>query len=278
MLLQFHLSLKRPMMPLILCPETPRVLAKRSRRDSTRRGRKVQSSRLGGRAEPALKMMFREAVDTQQRDTFSATTPPTPVPLAVTEAHYPGWRSRRHSITAHNAPSRLSIAPPTHDSRRRLSRRFSIGLAVSPDETRGRTAFPATIMYAKIVSHLEKSLEPGRHFHRLQRFSNCFFGHSMVDCLLTYCLTTLHSSIKREKAVEMCRRMLGHGVIENVSHRRQQDREGVVFKGSRLYRFTGNHFWEETTELVSNPKFTHWSLLKQNTVCACSKYIGNFLL
>ena len=108
-------------------------------------------------------------------------------------------------------------------------------------------------MYAKIVSHLENNLEPGRHFHRLQRFNDCFCGHSMVECLLAYCLTTLNSCIKREKATEMCRRLLGHGVIENVSHRKQQETEGMVFKDSRLYRFTGNHFWEEssiTSELV----------------------------
>ena len=215
-----------------------------------------------------MKLSLREESTNTSRQSFSATTPPTPVPLVVTEAHYPGWRPRRHSITAHNAPSRLPIAPRD----RRLSRRFSIGLAVTPDETSRRTPFPATIMYGKIVLHLENTLEPGRHFHRMQRFGDCFCGTSMVDCLLGYCHTVLKSSIKREKAVEMCRRMLSHGVIENVSHRRQQDKEGMVFKGSRLYRFTGSHFWEEysiTSELVcihTPTSFTSFIQLSQHTV------------
>ena len=120
-----------------------------------------------------------------------------------------------------------------------------------------RTHFPATIMYAEIVSHLESSLEPGRHFYRLQRFNECFCGSSMVDCLLAYCLKNLNSRMKKEKATEMCRRLLSHGVIENVSHTKQQEAEGIVFKGSRLYRFTGNHFWEEnmTSDLVGSTLF-----------------------
>lgn len=182
------------------------------------------------------------------KDNFRTVTTTTHVQslrFSFESNYYPGWKSRRHSITAHNSPSQLPIAST---SNKRLSRHYSIGL-VSP----GSPTFPATIMYAKIISHLEDNLVSGRHFYHLQRFNNCFCGHSMVNCLLAYCIKSLNSCITKEKAIEMCRRMLSRGVIENVSHKKQQETEGMVFKGSRLYRFTGNHFWDmnTVTELVS---------------------------
>lgn len=197
-------------------------------------------------------MNFTEDFYTARNCRSAPSTPPTPVPLGSY------WRSRRHSITANNTPPWMSVPPPD----RRLSRRYSIGLA---DEYK-RTHFPATTMYANIVSHLENTIGTGRRFYRLQRFNDCFCGSTMVDCLLAYCLKTLNSRMKREKAMEMCRRMLSHGVIENVSHRKQQETEGMVFKGARLYRFTGNHFWEEsiTSELVHSMYTVCMQLLQKN--------------
>ena len=155
------------------------------------------------------------------------------------------WPTRRHSFCVPNA------APPKQPRATGNGqipvRRNSVGL-VPPSGA----AFPATMMFSKMVSHLEGNLESSRHFYHLQRFSNCFWGHRMVNCLLAYCVAFLNSCITKDQAIEMCKRLLAQGVIENVSHLKQQDMEGMVFKCSRLYRFTGNHFWENyiKSELV----------------------------
>ena len=228
---QFHQSLESPKRPLALTTEdrTPAgpLVSRKSRKHPTRCGRKTLICK------------------SKTYPTYGTQEDPTPTQSphfsfeSTGVSHHPRWNTRRHSITAHNSPSQLPIASATHIH---LSRHYSIGL-VSPDKCRGPT-FPATIMYAKIVSHLEENLESGRHYHHLQPHRNCFCGQSMVNCLLAHCITSLSTCVTKEKAVDMCRRMLSHGVIANVSHKKQQDTEGMVFKCSRLYRFTGNHFWE----------------------------------
>ena len=185
-----------------------------------------------------------ENQDREQEELISSLQSPS---RATQSPYFPGWNSRRHSIIVANSRPRLPLVAPAD---RRLTRRCSIGL-VSPNKCEG-FAFPATVMYAKIVSHLETNLESTRHFYRLQKFNNCFCGQRLVNCLMAYCISSLNSCITKEKASEMCRRLLSHGVIENVSHKKQQGTEGTVFKCGRLYRFTGNHFWEENGTTASS--------------------------
>ena len=146
-------------------------------------------------------------------------------------------RCCRHSPSTTVDASLPQAVPDAYNRTRRHS------LAVASDKA--SAVFPATLTYSKIVSHLEANLKCGRHHYHLLRFNNCFFGRSLVNCLLAYCIASLKSCISQEKAHGMCERLLGYGVIENVSHRNHQEREGMVFKDGRLYRFTGRHFWEE---------------------------------
>lgn len=159
---------------------------------------------------------------------------------------YPGCLARRHSFSVPSSSPRDHIILLPNTSNKRISgRRHSIGLTASNNEP--STPFPATTMYAKIVSHLETNLECRRHFYHLQRFNNCFFGQRMVNCLLAYCITSLNSCMTKDKAIDMCNRLLNHNVIEDVSHRKQP---GTTFKSNRLYRFTGKHFWEDTCNTI----------------------------
>lgn len=168
-------------------------------------------------------------------------------PNAPAYPAYPGCLARRHSFSIPSSSPRdhLLLLPPNTSNKRSTGRRHSIGLT-APDN-HGGTPFKATTMYAKIVSHLETNLECKRHFYHLQRFNNCFFGQRMVNCLLAYCITSLNSCMTKDKAIEMCNRLLDHNVIEDVSHRK---RPGTTFKCNRLYRFTGKHFWEDTCNTI----------------------------
>lgn len=166
-------------------------------------------------------------------------------PTAPAYPAYPGCLGRRHSFSVPSSSPRDRMLPPNTSDKRGPGRRHSIGLT-APDN-HGSTPFPATTMYAKIVSHLETNLECRRHFYHLQRFNNCFFGQRMVNCLLAYCITSLNSCMTKDKAIEMCNRLLDHDVIQDVSHRK---RPGRTFKCNRLYRFTGKHFWEDTYNTI----------------------------
>ena len=223
---QFHQSLVYPTRPLAQQQGgSSSHLHSKGRRDWIRCGKKVRSNKRHS------KLVLHSGE--WQEDAFTRTN----TRQFPSDTHsFPSCRSYRYGM---NVPTQLPVAPPD----RRLSRRYSIGLA-SPDKF-SSAAFPATLMYAKIVSHLENNLQSTRHFYHLQKFNNCFCGQSMVNCLMSYCVASLQTCITKEKATEMCKRLLTHGVIENVSHKKQQETEGIVFKCSRLYRFTGNHFWEE---------------------------------
>lgn len=166
-------------------------------------------------------------------------SPTTPVYPA-----YPGCLARRHSFSVPSSSPRNHVLP-LPPNKTGTGRRHSIGLTAPNNHV--NTPFPATTMYAKIVSHLETNLECKRHFYHLQRFNNCFFGQRMVNCLLAYCITSLNSCMTKDKAIEMCNRLLDHKVIEDVSHRK---RPGTTFKCNRLYRFTGKHFWEDTCNTI----------------------------
>ena len=102
--------------------------------------------------------------------------------------------------------------------------------------------FPATLMWDNIVSHLEKTLKCSRHRHHFRSYYNCFSGSKAVKCLVIYLRIVMQRSITKKQAQALCEQLLITDVIENVSCKNKDVR---TFKESRLYRFTGYHFWED---------------------------------
>ena len=100
-------------------------------------------------------------------------------------------------------------------------------------------AFRATLLWEKIVIHLERTVKCGRRTQGLRTFDDCFLGSKAVDCLTAYLNTILPKTIKRSQVRVLCQRLQLTGVIEDV-----KSSEKTVFREGRLYRFTGNHFWQ----------------------------------
>ena len=100
-------------------------------------------------------------------------------------------------------------------------------------------AFGATLLWEKIVMHLERSVKSRRRSQRLRTFEDCFPGSKAVECLTDYLNTILPKTIKRSQVRTLCQKLLLTGVIEDV-----KNKEKSVFQEGRLYRFTGFHFWE----------------------------------
>ena len=100
-------------------------------------------------------------------------------------------------------------------------------------------AFGATLLWEKIVMHLERSVKSRRRSQRLRTFEDCFPGSKAVECLTDYLNTILPKTIKRSQVQTLCQKLLLTGVIEDV-----KNKEKSVFQEGRLYRFTGFHFWE----------------------------------
>ena len=100
--------------------------------------------------------------------------------------------------------------------------------------------FKATLLWEKIVIHLERSVKRGKRSQGLRTFQNCFPGSKAVDCLTVYLNTILPKTVKRSQVQVLCQKLLLTSVIEDV-----RSKEKTVFREGRLYRFTGNHFWEE---------------------------------
>ena len=99
--------------------------------------------------------------------------------------------------------------------------------------------FQATLLWERIVSHLERTVKPGRHSYALRSYENCFSGHKVVDCLLTYMNSVLPKSIKKNQARLLAQKLLLTKVIEDA-----RGKDKTMFRESKLYRFTGNHFWD----------------------------------
>ena len=100
-------------------------------------------------------------------------------------------------------------------------------------------AFQATLLWEKIVMHLERSVKSRRRTRRLRTFEDCFPGSKAVECLTDYLNTILPKTIQRSQVRTLCQKLLLTGVIEDV-----KNKEKSVFQEGRLYRFTGYHFWE----------------------------------
>ena len=99
-------------------------------------------------------------------------------------------------------------------------------------------AFRATLLWEKIVMHLERSVKCGRRIQGWRTFDNCFPGYKAVECLVAYLNTILPKHIKRSQVQTLCQKLLLTDVIEDV-----KNREKCMFQESRLYRFTHKHFW-----------------------------------
>lgn len=106
--------------------------------------------------------------------------------------------------------------------------------------------FKATLLWEKIVTHLEKNIKCGRHTQSLRSYTNCFQGSKAVDCLLSYLNTVLPKTVKRHQVQTLCQKLVHTGVMEDV-----KDREKGFFREGRLFRLTKNHFWTDTATEVS---------------------------
>ena len=100
-------------------------------------------------------------------------------------------------------------------------------------------AFQATLLWEKIVMHLERSVKSRRRTRRFRTFEDCFPGSKAVECLTDYLNTILPKTIQRSQVRTLCQKLLLTGVIEDV-----KNKEKSVFQEGRLYRFTGYHFWD----------------------------------
>ena len=104
--------------------------------------------------------------------------------------------------------------------------------------------FQATLLWERIVSHLERTVKAGRHTYALRSYDNCFPGHKVVDCLTGYMNSVLPKSVKKSQARLLGQKLLLTRVIEDA-----RKKEKTVFRESRLYRFTGIHFWDPPCEV-----------------------------
>lgn len=108
-------------------------------------------------------------------------------------------------------------------------------------------AFGATLLWEKIVTHLERSVKSGRHSQGLRTFVGCFLGAKAVECCSAYLNTVLPRTTKREQVCVLCQKLLLTGVLEDVKSKSKTE-----FREDRLYRFTRYHFWESAESSTSS--------------------------
>ncbi len=102
--------------------------------------------------------------------------------------------------------------------------------------------FRATVLWEKIVLHLERSVKRGLRSQGLRIFGNCFPGYKAVDCLVVYLNTIIPKTVQRSQVLILCDKLLMTGVMEGV-----RSKDNSEFRENNLYRFTGKHFWESET-------------------------------
>ena len=171
-----------------------------------------------------------------------------------------GRRPRQRSgISYDDAPKFvLHSCKPAEGKQRSLSAMESptADNAAAETQVELRTdGFQATLLWERIVSHLEKNVKCGRHSYALRSYDNCFPGHKAVDCLMTYMNSVLPKSVKKSQARLLGQKLLLTRVIEDA-----RKKEKTVFRESRLYRFTGIHFWDP-------PRDMHGSLTAAEVSC-----------
>lgn len=111
----------------------------------------------------------------------------------------------------------------------------------------GEDTFRATLLWEKIVTHLERSVKSGRHSQGLRTFVACFLGSKAVESLSAYLNTILPRTTKREQVCVLCQKLLLTGVLEDV-----KNKDKTEFREDRLYRFTRYHFWESAKSSASS--------------------------
>lgn len=124
--------------------------------------------------------------------------------------------------------------------------------------------FQATLLWERIVSHLERTVKPGRHSYALRSYDNCFPGHKAVDCLMTYMNSVLPKSVKKSQARLLGQKLLLTKVIEDA-----RKKEKTVFRESRLYRFTGMHFWDPPRDFHGSRTCTAAAEVSLSCYCTC---------
>ena len=110
--------------------------------------------------------------------------------------------------------------------------------------------FHATLLWERIVSHLERHVKPGRHSYGLRSYENCFPGHKVVDTLMGYLNTVLPRAVKKTQARLLGQKLMLTGVIVDA-----RNKDKSMFRENRLYRFTGSHFWDPPRE--TQPQALH---------------------
>lgn len=115
-------------------------------------------------------------------------------------------------------------------------------LSVHVKPSQQANPFKATLLWEKIVFHLERSIKCGRHTQGLKIYDNCFQGAKAVVCLSSYLNTILPKTVTREQVLTLCHKLVNTGVMEDV-----RGKEKTIFKEGHLYRFSGEHFWETPT-------------------------------
>ena len=123
-----------------------------------------------------------------------------------------------------------------------------------PQEDPQSTAFKATLLWDKIVVHLERSIKCGKHTHGLRIYDNCFQGSKAVHNLTTYLNSILPKTIKKDQVLVLCQKLLDSDVLQDV-----REQEKSMFRECRLYRFTKNHFWQTSSgsESDSDSEVSH---------------------
>lgn len=142
-----------------------------------------------------------------------------------------------------SAKERSKIAKGRPGSRSDMEPSTSEGATATQVELR-TDGFQATLLWERIVSHLERTVKPSRHSYALRSYDNCFPGHKVVDCLMVYMNSVLPKSVKKCQARLLGQKLLLTKVIEDA-----RKKEKTVFRESRLYRFTGIHFWDPPRDL-----------------------------
>ena len=121
--------------------------------------------------------------------------------------------------------------------------------------------FKATLLWERIVQHMEAHIKCGRHTHKLKIYDRCFRGTQAVACLSTYLNATLSRTISREQVLTLCQKLVRTGVMEDV-----RDCDAVTFKEGHLYRLSKEHFWETPSPTKANAILSSKRLAEVNKV------------
>ena len=122
-----------------------------------------------------------------------------------------------------------------------------------PQEDPQSTAFKATLLWDKIVVHLEEVLSVGNTLMVLESTTIVFKAQKL--CIISQHLNSiLPKTIKKDQVLVLCQKLLDSDVLQDV-----REQEKSMFRECRLYRFTKNHFWQTSSgsESDSDSEVSH---------------------